>query len=160
MKITVAGAGYVGLSNALLLSQHHDVTILEIVAKRVDQINQRVSPIEEPRMQAFLDDTQNRITATSDAIAAYTEADFIIVATPTDYDVQTNFFNTSSVEQVINEACAVNSNATIVIKSTIPVGFTQGLNNPQVIFSPEFLREGKSLEDNLYPSRIVVGERS
>ena len=160
MKITVAGAGYVGLSNALLLSQHHDVTILEIVAERVEQINQRRSPIEEPRMQAFLDDTQNRITATSDAIAAYTDADFIIVATPTDYDVQTNFFNTSSVEQVINDACAVNSTATLVIKSTIPVGFTVGLNNPQVIFSPEFLREGKSLEDNLYPSRIVVGERS
>ena len=160
MNITVAGAGYVGLSNALLLSQHHDVTVLEIVTERVEQINQRRSPIEEPRMQAFLDDTQNRITATSDAIAAYTDADFIIVATPTDYDVQTNFFNTSSVEQVINDACAVNSTATIVIKSTIPVGFTQGLNNPQVIFSPEFLREGKSLEDNLYPSRIVVGERS
>ena len=160
MKITVAGAGYVGLSNALLLSQHHNVTLLEIVAERVDQINQRVSPIEEPRMQAFLDDSNNRITATSDAIVAFTDADFIIVATPTDYDVHTNFFNTSSVEQVINDACAVNSTATIVIKSTIPVGFTQGLNNPQVIFSPEFLREGKSLEDNLYPSRIVVGERS
>ena len=160
LKITVAGAGYVGLSNALLLSQHHDITLLEIVAERVDKINQRVSPIDEPRMQAFLDDSNNRITATSDAIAAFTDADFIIVATPTDYDVQTNFFNTLSVEQVINDACAVNPNATIVIKSTIPVGFTQGLNNPQVIFSPEFLREGKSLEDNLYPSRIVVGERS
>ena len=160
MNITVAGAGYVGLSNALLLSQHHDVTVLEIATERVEQINQRRSPIEEPRMQAFLDDTQNRIIATSDAIAAYTDADFIIVATPTDYDVQTNFFNTSSVEQVINDACAVNSTATIVIKSTIPVGFTQRLSNPQVIFSPEFLREGKSLEDNLYPSRIVVGERS
>ena len=160
MKITVVGAGYVGLSNALLLSQHHDVTLLEIVAERVDQINKRVSPIEEPRMQAFLDDSNNQITATSDAIAAFTDADFIIVATPTDYDVHTNFFNTSTVEQVINDACAVNSTATIVIKSTIPVGFTQGLNNPQVIFSPEFLREGKSLEDNLYPSRIVVGERS
>ena len=160
MKITVAGAGYVGLSNALLLSQHHDVTLLEIIPERIEQINQRLSPIDEPRMQAFLDDTNNRITAISDAVAAYTEADFIIVATPTDYDVQTNFFNTSSVEQVINEACAVNSTATIVIKSTIPVGFTQRLNNPQVVFSPEFLREGKSLEDNLYPSRIVVGERS
>ena len=160
MKITVVGAGYVGLSNALLLSQHHEVTVLEIVAERVDQINSRISPIEEPRMQAFLDDPQNRINATSDAIAAFTDADFIIVATPTDYDVQTNFFNTSSVEQVINDACAVNSIATIVIKSTIPVGFTQSLNNPQVIFSPEFLREGKSLEDNLHPSRIVVGERT
>ena len=160
MKITVAGAGYVGLSNALLLSQHHDVTLLEIVAERVDKINKRVSPIDEPRMQAFLDDPQNRITATSDTTTAFTDADFIIVATPTDYDVQTNFFNTSSVEQVITDACAVNSTATIVIKSTIPVGFTQRLNNPQVIFSPEFLREGKSLEDNLYPSRIVVGERS
>ena len=160
MKITVAGAGYVGLSNALLLSQHHDVTLLEIVTERVDKINQRVSPIYEPRMQAFLEDPQNRITATSDATAAFTDAEFIIVATPTDYDVQTNFFNSSSVEKVINDACAVNSTATIVIKSTVPVGFTQGLNNPQVIFSPEFLREGKSLEDNLYPSRIVVGERS
>ena len=160
MKITVGGAGYVGLSNALLLSQHHDVTLLEIVAERVEQINQRVSPIEEPRMQAFLDDFNNRITATSDAITAFADADFIIVATPTDYDVQTNVFNTSSVEQVINEACAVNPTATIVIKSTVPVGFTQSLNNPQVIFSPEFLREGQSLEDNLYPSRIVVGERS
>ena len=160
MKITVVGAGYVGLSNALLLSQHHEVTLLEIVAERVDKINQRVSPIEEPRMQAFLDDSNNRVTATSDATTAFTDADFIIVATPTDYDAQTNFFNTSSVEQVINDACALNSTATIVIKSTIPVGFTQGLNNPQVIFSPEFLREGKSLEDNLYPSRIVVGERS
>ena len=136
------------------------MTVLEIVAERVEQINQRRSPIEEPRMQAFLDDPKNRITATSDAVAAYTDADFIIVATPTDYDVQTNFFNTSSVEQVINDACAVNSTTTIVIKSTIPVGFTKNLNNPQVIFSPEFLREGKSLEDNLYPSRIVVGERS
>ena len=136
------------------------MTLVEIVAKRVDQINKRVSPIDEPRMQAFLDDSNNQITATSDAINAFTGADFIIVATPTDYDVQTNFFNTSGVEQVINDACAVNSTATIVIKSTIPVGFTQGLNNPQVIFSPEFLREGKSLEDNLYPSRIVVGERS
>ena len=160
MKITVAGAGYVGLSNALLLSQHHDVTLLEIVAERVDQIKKRVSPIDEPRMQAFLDDPQNRITATSNATVAFTDADFIIVATPTDYDVQTNFFNTSSVEQVIRDACAVNPTATIVIKSTIPVGFTQGLSNPQVIFSPEFLREGKSLEDNLFPSRIVVGERS
>ena len=160
MKIAVAGAGYVGLSNALLLSQHHDVTLLEIVAERVEQINRRVSPICEPRMQAFLDDPENQITATADATAAFTDADFIIVSTPTDYDVQTNFFDTSSVEQVINEACAVNPTATIVIKSTIPVGFTKGLNNPQVIFSPEFLREGKSLEDNLYPSRIVVGERS
>ena len=160
MKITVAGAGYVGLSNALLLSQHHDVTILEIISERVEQINQRCSPIDEPRMQAFLDDPKNRITATSDATAAYTGAEYIIVATPTDYDVETNFFNTSSVEQVIHDAFAVNPNATIVIKSTIPVGFTLGLNNPQVMFSPEFLREGKSLEDNLYPSRIVVGEQS
>ena len=160
MKITVAGAGYVGLSNALLLSQHHEVTLFEIVAERIEQINQRISPIDEPRMQAFLNNPNNRISATSDAVEAFTGADFIIVATPTDYDVQTNFFNTSSVEEVINDACAVNPTATIVIKSTIPVGFTQGLNNPQVIFSPEFLREGKSLEDNLHPSRIVVGERS
>ena len=160
MNITVIGAGYVGLSNALLLSQHHQVTILEIVADRVHLINQRLSPIEESHMQAFFDNPCNRITATMDPKSAFADADYIVVATPTDYDVQTNFYNTSSVEQVINDACAVNPNATIVIKSTIPVGFTRGLNNPQVIFSPEFLREGKSLEDNLYPSRIVVGERS
>lgn len=160
MKITVAGAGYVGLSNALLLSQHNPVTLLEIQAARVDQINARQSPIDEPLMQAFLDDPNNQLIATTDTQTAYADADFIIVATPTDYDVQTNFFNTASVEKVISDACAVNSTATIVIKSTIPVGFTQSLENPQVVFSPEFLREGKSLEDNLHPSRIVVGERS
>ena len=160
MKITVAGAGYVGLSNALLLSQNHEVTILDILAERVEQINRGESPIDEPLMQSFLANPNNQITATSDAVGAFAEADFIIVATPTDYDVQTNFFNTSSVEQVICDACSINSTASIVIKSTVPVGFTQNLSNPQVIFSPEFLREGKSLEDNLYPSRIVVGERS
>ena len=160
MKITVVGAGYVGLSNALLLAQNHDVTILEIANERVNEINERRSPIKEPQMQAFLDDTSNTITATADAIVAFTGAAYIIVATPTDYDAKTHFFNTSSVKEVINDACAINPTATIVIKSTIPVGFTRGLNNPQVVFSPEFLREGKSLEDNLYPSRIVVGERS
>ena len=160
MKITVAGAGYVGLSNALLLSQHHDVIVLEIVPERVQQINDRISPIDEPLMQEFLANPANKIVATSDTTKAYQNADFIIVATPTDYDVETNFFNTSSVTKVITDAGAANPRATIVIKSTIPVGFTQSLNNPQVIFSPEFLREGKSLEDNLYPSRIVVGERS
>ena len=160
MNITVVGAGYVGLSNAMILSQHHRVTLVELVAERVQLVNEGVSPIDEPHMQAFLNDPNNQLTATTDGCTAYTDADFIIIATPTDYDVQTNFFDTSSVEQVINDVCAVNSTATIVIKSTIPVGFTQGLNNPQVIFSPEFLREGKSLEDNLYPSRIVVGERS
>ena len=160
MNITVVGAGYVGLSNALLLSQNHEVTLLEIIPERAEQINQRRSPIDEPRMQAFLDNRDNRISATTDAIAAFKNAKFIIVATPTDYDVQSNYFDTSSVEQVIKDACAVNPTATIVIKSTVPVGFTQRLNNPQVIFSPEFLREGNSLEDNLYPSRIVVGDRS
>ena len=160
MIITVVGAGYVGLSNALLLSQFCTVTLVDIIADRVHQINQRRSPIDEPLMQAFFDDMSNKIIATTDGKAAFVDADFIIIATPTDYDVQTNFFNTSSVEQVINDACAVNPAATIVVKSTVPVGFTTSLNNPQVIFSPEFLREGKSLEDNLHPSRIVVGERS
>lgn len=160
MNITVVGAGYVGLSNALLLSQHHRVTLLEIQAARVEQINQRISPIEEPLMQQFLDNPANQLTATTDAELAFSNADFIVIATPTDYDPQTNFFDTSSVENVIAQACQLNPSATIVIKSTIPVGFTRSLNNPQVIFSPEFLREGKSLEDNLHPSRIVVGERS
>ena len=160
LDITVVGAGYVGLSNALILSQNHKVTLLEVTLDRVDQINRRQSPIGEALMQELFDNLDNRITATSNIEIALRDADYIIVATPTDYDTTTNFFNTASVEQVIHDACTVNQSATIVIKSTVPVGFTQKLNNPQVIFSPEFLREGKSLEDNLYPSRIVVGERS
>ena len=160
LDITVVGAGYVGLSNALILSQNHKVTLLEVTLDRVDQINRRQSPIGEALMQEFFNNLDNRITATSNIEIALRDADYIIVATPTDYDTTTNFFNTASVEQVIHDACTVNPSATIVIKSTVPVGFTQKLNNPQVIFSPEFLREGKSLEDNLYPSRIVVGERS
>lgn len=160
MKITVVGAGYVGLSNALLLSQNNEVTILEINNDRVKKINQRISPILEPRMQAFIENPQNTILATSDPINAFQDAEFIIIATPTNYDVQVNYFDTSTVKQVISDACGTNPNATIVIKSTIPVGFTEALNNPQVIFSPEFLREGHSLEDNLAPSRIIVGERS
>ena len=160
LDITVVGAGYVGLSNALILSQNHKVTLLEVNLDRVDQINRRQCPIGEALMQEFFDNLDNRITATSNIEIALRNADYIIVATPTDYDTTTNFFNTASVEQVIHDACTVNPSATIVIKSTVPVGFTQKLNNPQVIFSPEFLREGKSLEDNLYPSRIVVGERS
>ena len=159
MKIAVAGAGYVGLSNAILLSQKYPVTLVELMTQKVEQINAGHCPIEEPLMAARLAEGTLSLTATNDGTEAYREADYVIVATPTDYDPVNNFFDTSSVESVIRAVCAVNTQATIVIKSTIPVGFTQSLNNPQVIFSPEFLREGRALEDNLNPSRIVVGSR-
>ena len=159
MKIAVAGAGYVGLSNAILLSQRYPVTLVELMTQKVEQINAGHCPIEEPLMAARLAEGTLSLTATNDGTEAYREADYVIVATPTDYDPVNNFFDTSSVESVIRAVCAVNTQATIVIKSTIPVGFTQSLNNPQVIFSPEFLREGRALEDNLNPSRIVVGSR-
>ena len=159
MKIAVAGAGYVGLSNAILLSQKYPVTLVELMSQKVEQINAGHCPIEEPLMAARLAEGTLSLTATNDGTEAYREADYVIVATPTDYDPVNNFFDTSSVESVIRAVCAVNTQATIVIKSTIPVGFTQSLNNPQVIFSPEFLREGRALEDNLNPSRIVVGSR-
>lgn len=164
MKIAVVGTGYVGLSNALLLAQQHQVIAVDISAQKVAQINQRVSPIIDADISRFLQDNRIQLTATTDAALAYRDAQVIIVATPTDYDPTTNYFNTNSVEQVVHAILAVNRQATIVIKSTVPVGFTQQLatevDYPHLMFSPEFLREGKALHDNLYPSRIIVGQQS
>lgn len=163
MKIVVAGIGYVGLSNAVLLAQNHDLTMVDISQERVDMINARQCPIVDPELEDFLANKDLSLSATID-ISAYSDADFIIVATPTNYDPKFNFFDTSSVESVIGEAVSRNKSATIVIKSTVPVGYTQSLseelNSDQIIFSPEFLREGKALYDNLHPSRIIVGEQS
>lgn len=162
--IAVAGIGYVGLSNAVLLAQHNRVFAVDITQERVDMINRRESPLVDPELEAYLAEKTLDLTATTDGDMAYREADFVIVATPTNYDPQLNFFDTSSVEAVIRQVIAVNPKATIIIKSTIPVGYTDGLraqlDTDQVIFSPEFLREGKALYDNLHPSRIVVGEDS
>ena len=164
MKISVAGIGYVGLSNAVLLAQHNDVTLVDINQTRVDQVNARECPIIDPELEDYLANRELTLTATTDGPSAYKSADFVIVATPTNYDPKFNFFDTSSVEAVISQVIAANPDATIVIKSTIPVGYTEEvsakLETDQVIFSPEFLREGKALYDNLHPSRIIVGERS
>ena len=164
LKIAVAGIGYVGLSNAVLLAQNCQVTAVDVSQERVQAVNERRSPIVDAELEAFLADPSLKLQATTDAEAAYKDADFVIVATPTNYDPKFNFFDTSTVEQVIKDVLAVNKTATIVVKSTIPVGFTEEisakLDTSQVIFSPEFLREGKALYDNLHPSRIVVGEQS
>lgn len=164
MRIAIAGVGYVGLSIAVLLAQHNDVIALTTTPGKVKMLEEKIAPIKDTEIEQFLKTKDLQLTATTDREYFYKDADYIVVATPTDYDAEKNYFNTETVEKVIEEALAINPQAVIIIKSTVPVGYTKKINEhfktDNIIFSPEFLREGKALHDNLYPSRIVVGEKS